>query len=436
MPNRHRTPRAAFRLSACVIVTVFFTTFAAAQTETVLHDFVMQSGTLPFSGVVLDSHDNIYGTTQNGGRQSVGTVYELSPSSGGGWTYTVLHNFSYKVANDGFYSVSTPIFNAGNLYGTTLWGGAADDGTVFEMVQQSDGTWNEKLIYSFHGTDGQFAEASITADASGNLYGTTTYGGSTFGTTECEGSAESGCGVVFQLKPDANGGWVERVLWNFSKNGTDGLNPTGGVVFDAAGNLYGTTLFGGTYNYGIVFELSPTTSGEWKETILHSFDHNGTDGFFPSTGKLVFDAHGNLYGTTEDGGSGNNPQGTIFRLEPSSSGTWTETIIRSFQVAGGNGAVPNGSLIFDASGNLYGTTEFGGDFHNGTVFELSPASGGRWTIKNLHSFGAYPDGSFPVSGVTFDSIGNLYGSSENGGTGKNVGNCSYYNCGTVFEVTP
>lgn len=411
---------------------------ALAQTETILHNFTMSTGVLPNSGVVFDTHGNLYGTAVDGGRQDVGTLFELSPLSGGTWTYNVLHNFSYGVTSDGYYPESTPIVDtAGNLYGTTVWGGANNAGTVYEMVSQSNGSWNEKLIYSFNGTDGQFVQSSLTLDASGNLYGTTSYGGSTYG-SECIGAAESGCGVVFQLKPEANGGWAEKVLWSFSKDGTDGYIPWGGVILDSAGNLYGTTLYGGAYGYGMVYELSPTPSGTWTETIMHNFDHNGADGFYPNTGKLIFDAEGNLYGSTQDGGSGgNNPRGTIYELSPSSGGIWTEKILQTFQAAGGDGGVPNGSLIFDASGNIYGTasTGGGGNFHLGTVFELSPHENGTWSLTALHRFEYYPDGAFPVSGVIMDGAGNLYGTTENGGTGGNI-QCSYYRCGTVFEITP
>ena len=425
-----------FFLIVLALTGLMLSTPASAQTETVLHNFTTASGILPYSGVVFDAHGNLYGTAINGGWNDSGVVYQLSPSGDGNWTYSVLHNFRFGVANDGYYPESVPIFDsAGNLYGTSVWGGANADGIAYEMVPQADGSWNWKLIHSFNGTDGEFITAGLTWDATGNLYGTTTYGGSTYGSV-CIGPAESGCGVVYQLEPDAKGGWVEHVLWNFSQNGADGYNPYGGVVFDAAGNLYGTTLYGGAYNYGIVYELSPTANGAWKETVLHSFDRNGTDGFYPNTGNLVLDTEGNLYGATADGGGGNYFEGTIFELSPSSGGTWTETIIQRFKVKGATGTIPNGSLIFDASGNLYGTTEDGGSNDNGLVFELSPNTNGEWTMKVLYNFDLVTDGVSPIDGVVFDNAGNLYGATQLGGTGYDFAQCGHLNCGTVFEVTP
>src|SRR5664279_2548239 len=182
----------------------------------------------------------------------------------------------------------------------------------------------------------------------------------------------------------------DTVLHSFSNNGTDGIVPDGGVIFDAAGNLYGTTAGGGTYSKGTVFELTPTAGGGWTEKVLYSFNGNGTDGYAPYSG-LVFDAAGNLYGTTEVGGTFN--YGAVFELTPAAGGTWTEQVVYSFANNGTDGTVPKAGVIFDAAGNLYGTTSQGGTYTLGALFELTPAAGGTWTEQVLHSFGNGTDGA-------------------------------------------
>src|ERR1019366_2578878 len=276
----------------------------------------------------------------------------------------------------------------------------------------------EKVLHNFNndGTDGYYPEVGLIVDAAGNLYGTTTAGG----------AYNSGTG--FELTPAAGGGWTETVLHNFG-NGTDGATPYAGLIFDAAGNLYGTTQYGGTYGVGTVFELTPAGGGSWTEKVLYSFNHNGADGGVPAAG-LIFDAAGNLYGTTVNGGTGSNCVlgcGTVFELTPAAGGGWTEQVLHSFNNNGADGSTPFAGLIFDAAGNLYGTTFAGGTYGYGTVFELTPAAGGGWTETVLHNFGNGTDGTAPYAGLIFDAAGNLYGTTFVGGT---------YGYGTVFEVTP
>src|ERR1039458_4539934 len=205
----------------------------------------------------------------------------------------------------------------------------------------------------------------------------------------------------------------EQVLHSFQNDGADGVDPYAGLIFDGAGNLYGTTWQGGTYGYGTVFELTPTAGGTWTENVLWSFG-SGTDGTSPVAG-LIFDAVGNLYGTTLQGGT--YGYGTVFELTPAAGGTWTEKVLYSFG-SGTDGANPYAVLIFDAAGNLYGTTYFGGssDAGNGTVFEVSPSAGGVWTEHVLHRFGNGTDGIWPQAGLVFDAVGNLYGTTSVGGT--------------------
>jgi uncharacterized repeat protein (TIGR03803 family) len=313
---------------------------------------------------------------------------------------------------------------AGNLYGTTSVGGTHNWGTVFELSPAAGGGWTEKVLYSFASVpDGSWPMSALIFDAAGNLYGTTLSGGTNNG------------GTVFELSPDGGGGWTEKVLHNFGIGGIDGDEPQAGLIFDAAGNLYGTTGRGGGTFYGTVFELSPDGGGGWTEQVLHSFGA-GTDGAFPYAG-LIFDAAGNLYGTTYEGGAFDTCAaegcGTVFELMPAAGGNWTEKVLYSFDYNSGGGIAPSANLIFDGAGNLYGTTSSGyyGD-SNGTVFELSPTAGGNWTEQVLHSFGSGTDGNNPVGSLIFDFAGNLYGTTAWGGTFSSCLN----GCGTVFELMP
>jgi uncharacterized repeat protein (TIGR03803 family) len=279
----------------------------------------------------------------------------------------------------------------------------------------------EQVLYAFNGASGSDSISGLIFDGSGNLYGTTYSGGTS---TNCGG----GCGTVFELTPVLGGGWTETVLYSFGSNSTDGTNPQGNLIFDAVGNLYGTTELGGAYRFGTVFELTPT-SGGWTEKLLHSFRGSVTkDGYAPLAG-LAFDGK-NFYGTTQLGGAYN--YGVVFELVPTKSGGWSEKVLHTFKNKKGDGAYPYASLILDATGNLYSTTSAGGTNGGGTVFELTPGTGGVWTETILYSFkrkGAV--GFAPESPVIFDAKGNLYGTTLSGGSGT----CNY-GCGTAFELTP
>jgi uncharacterized repeat protein (TIGR03803 family) len=283
--------------------------------------------------------------------------------------------------------------------------------TVTCMVAQ------EKVLHSFDGTNGSSPFDGLVFDAEGNLYGTT---------YAC-GYAD---GVVFELTPSAHGSWTESILHTFSNVGTvgDRENPYPGLIFDAAGNLYGTTEVGGPNGYGTVFELAHEAGGSWTETILHGFSNKDGSGFDP-IGGLVFDAAGNLYGTTYGGGAYGTPDGggTAFELSPKPGGGWTEKVLHNFG-KGADGSQPHAGLIFDAAGNLYGTTLTGGAYGHGTAFELSRRSGGAWTEKVLHNFNDNSkDGFAPSASLIPDGAGNLYGTTANGGASG---------FGMVFEVTP
>jgi uncharacterized repeat protein (TIGR03803 family) len=411
---------------ASFTVTVLVTSTWAATNwnEKVLHSFCNRrncaDGYYPYDGLIFDASGNLYGTTYQGGTYGYGTVFELTPTAGGGWAEKVLHGFNDE---DGYGPFAGLIFDAaGNLYGTTTSGGAFNQGTVFELTPTAGGGWTEQVLYSFcsqtNCTDGAYPLAGLIFDAAGNLYGATYNGG----IYPC---GAYGCGTVFELSPTAGGGWTETVLHSFG-NGTDGAFPYAGLIFDAAGNLYGTTTGGGTYRGGTVFQLTPTAGGGWAEQVLYSFcsQTNCTDGGGP--GGLIFDAAGNLYGTT--GGGGAYGGGTVFELSPTAGGGWTEKVLHSFNGTDGTGP---SAVIFDAAGNLYGTTEYGGAYGgnlgDGTVFELTPTAGGGWTEKVLHSFGNGTDGAWPLAGLIIDAAGNLYGMTWIGGD---------YGGGTVFALTP
>ncbi len=402
-----------------VAILVMTSTFAVAQKERVLHSFNSRDGAFPYGSLIFDSSGNLYGTTMDEGVYDSGDVFELSPTEAAIWTETILYSFDYGIDNDGSAPNAGVIFDAaGNLYGTTVAGGAYYGGTVFELSPTADGNWTETILYSFmnNGLDGQDPESSLTLDAAGNLYGTTYRGGT--------GGCSYGCGTVFEVSPVAGGGWTETVLHTFGTSGSkDGQAPYGSLIFDALGNLYGTTSSGGAHGCGTVFELSPTAGGKWTETVLHSFDGPSKDGAYPFAG-LIFDNAGNLYGTTNGGGA--HDFGTVFELTPvvPAAGSWSTKVLHSFN--GRDGYAPLSSLIFDASGHLYGTTFWGGnstcETGCGVVFELTPNPSG-WTEKRLSFNGK--DGSWPYAGPIFDTSGNLYGTATHGGSG---------NTGVVFEI--
>lgn len=392
----------------------------AAQTESVLYSFPHYKNGYPNGALLFDSAGNLYGTAGGGGvrNKDYGMVFELEPVNG--WTLNIARVFDFK---DGAVPTGGLISDAsGNVYGTTYQGGAGlcqqsgsvvGCGTVFELSPKIGGGWTEKVLHSFSGTgDGYGPSSGVIMDAAGNLYGTAPYGGPHTG------------GVVFELSPKVGGGWTETVLCVFGHfYNSNGAAPYGGLVL-AGGNLYGTTESGGAFERGTVFELSPKTGGGWAETVLYSFAGGIIDGQTPYS-EVIFDGSGNLYGTTANGGIYQG--GTAFELSPSAGG-WIETILHSFAIDGADGTNPVGGLVFDAAGNLYGTTSSGGaNLAAGTVFKLAPAVGG-WTLTTLYNFNPNNgDAHSPFSTLILDASGNLYGTTGSGGA---------WGFGAVFEVTP
>ncbi len=350
-------------------------------------------------------------------------------------TEKVLYSFcGYSNDCTGYFPQGNLILdNAGNLYGTT-YRGNTDDGNVFELSPGSNGTWTETVLYSFTGGgDGGYPNGGLIFDAAGNLYGVTQSGGN----TNCN------CGTVFELSPGRNGTWTETVLYSFT--GPDGYGPRAGLTFDSAGNLYGTTQGGGAIGSGTVYQLTPGSNGLWTEKVIHSFNPKVKDGWTPFS-PVTFDTSGNLYGTTQRGGTGGG-YGTVFQLTPHANGKWTEKLLRSFGGDGKDGASPWAGVILDAAGNLYGTTNHGGTDRSGcifqqqgqgcgTVFQLTPGANGKWTETVLHSFSNNgKDGYEPQASLILDAAGNLYGTTVWGGSAQGS-ECYGDGCGIVFQLTP
>lgn len=392
--------------------------------------------------------------------------------------------YTFRGGSDGNLPFAPLVADAkGNLYGTTSEGGGSicnggeGCGTIFELIAPASpsGTWQEKVLYAFAGgADGSYPVGGLILDSGGNLYGTTEWGGD-LNSTAC-GNPQYGCGVVFELSPPKipGGAWTETVLYAF-EGAPDGAGPETALVFDKAGNLYGTTVLGGTENAGAIFELSPNSGGTWAESVIYSF-MGLADGELP-TSSPIFDTSGNLYGTTfstvyqlvppisggtwslntinvfnnkyaiENGGllfdpsgdlfvaltySGEKGNGVAFELiPPQSSGPWTEVTLHNFN--GGSDAHPNG-LVEDASGNLYGTTQGNQNNAAGEIFKLANLPNG-WVQTVLHSFSdtRLNQGLFPQAPLVYGKWKALYGTTwEGGGSNKNC----YYGCGTVFGFLP
>jgi len=392
--------------------------YATAAKYEVLYRFQGASdGSQPTGSLVVDALGNLYGTTAEGGsgqcqmNQQVvgcGTVFELSPPAGKNkyWTKTVLYDFQGPDGNSPSALIAD---SAGNLYGVTEFGGNGQCnnwqipgcGTVFELSPAA-GAWTETILYNFQGSsDGELPAVALVSDSAGNLYGTTML------------SDGSGPGVVFELSPPGagDGQWTEAVL--FSGYGNRVPNDLyASLILDQKGDLYSTSVFGGTYDAGTVFELRrpETKGGAWTEINLYSFD-NGDGPVSP----VIFDSKGNLYGTLFAGGL----WGEVFQLSPprKKGGAWTENVLYSFG-GGTAGLDPFSGLIFDQSGNLYSNT-YGDDGTNpivfGTVYKLIRRANSSWGESLLHEFEDHP-AEFPVGKLVFGSQGELYGATAAGDT--------------------
>ena len=387
---------------------------AQAQTFTVLHSFTDGAdGAEPYAGVTMDRMGNLYGTTTaGGGNNGGGTVFKLS-HRGTGWTLSTL--YAFVQTGDGSLPAARVVFSPdGTLYGTTYYGGQTGNGTVFNL--RPPATACRSVLCPW--TETVLYSFTGGNDGSHPYFGDLIFdsAGNIYGTTNVGGA--HGEGVVFKLT-HSNGDWTESVLYSFT-GGNDGSYPYSGVIFDSTGNLYGTATYGGSGFNGAVYELSPSGSG-WTESTVYSFTGGASDGGSP-IGGITFDAHGNLYGTTNVGGPGDG--GTAWELTPS-GGNWNFTLLQGFEGYQG----PYDTPTLDAAGNVYGTSIFSGG-GDGEAFELTP-SGGGWHYTSYAFNGN--DGYAPTGGVVLDAEGNLYGTTFAGGTGHGQ-NCS--GCGVVFEISP
>jgi uncharacterized repeat protein (TIGR03803 family) len=393
-----RAPRGAMVLVITAVLVAFATQSLEARTLKTLYAFKgSPDGSGPNTGPIQDKLGNFYSTTYAGGIKQWGTVYKIDPKG----KETVLHSF--VGGKDGTTPTSGLIMDAeGNLYGTTHLGGSSNcfDGTgcgvVYKMSHSKRG-WQETILYVFTGgADGAYpAYGNLARDAAGNFYGTTLYGGS--------GNWPNGSGVVYKLTHTSSG-WKEHVLYAFGKNSqTDGASPYGGVILGAAGNVYGTTYYGGSSGFGTVFKIDPSGS----ETVLYNFKAGTTDGGGPFDAP-VRDEAGNLYGTTAYGGDPTCSCGTVFKIDANG----TETLLHIFTGYPFDGDGP-GLLVQDQAGDLYGTTGSGGNNSNcrdsnnqpsgcGVIFEVNTK--GKEII--LHNF-SVGDGVGPA-GLNLNG-GSLYG---------------------------
>lgn len=398
-------------------------------------------GSQPTGGLVADAAGNIYGTTSGGGNSECGfstpfcgTIFKLSRGTDGQWMYQLLYKFNG--GTDGAGPSGSLVFDAaGNLYGTTISGGNPEVcngegcGTVFKLSPNHDGGWTESILYSFLGSsDAEQPGTGVIFDSTGNLYGAA--GG---------GCIEQCNGTIFKLSPTQQGTWTESIIYTFL-GGTDGGFPSA-LTLDKNGNLFGTTLSGGETqppcDCGTVFEMTLSSSGQWTKQLLYSFT-DGLDGGSPSSG-VTLDNAGNLYGETFDGGSFACPQsgcGVVYQLA-FNSGEWKLHVVNTFNgVDGSKGSQPTGGLTFDTEGDLYGTTSGGGNLacNNGngcgTVFKLSPKTGGGFALSLVGEFNG-TNGTGPNYGVILNA-GALFGTTFSGGNQ----NCSPTGCGVTFGTTP
>lgn len=407
---------------ALALVTSLMSICAAGQsTEIVLHAFKGGSdGGHPTSGLAFDPAGNLYGVTTKGGNQNCGdysngcgTVFRLTLSGSGKW---VEEQLGIVPGGDaGGDPVNIVSDTSGNLFITEFNHGVHGEGQIAELSPDGHGGWTKSLVHAFAGLDGEYPNG-VTLDSAGNLYGMT------------QGNSSTGdYGLVFKISKNSSGHWVDQTLYKFNSDG-GGIPDDATVALDAAGNLYGTLYDGGNSmacNFypacGVVFQLSPSAGGGVNETVLHNFTGEA-DGNFPS-GNLIVDAAGNVYGTTLLGGPSNN--GVVFELSPQAGGQWQESTLYAF-TGEADGSEPNG-IAFGADGNIYGST-------GTSIFELTPNGNGGWNESTLYStlIGGTTGGNGFMGGVVFDSSGNLYGTAQYGG----LNNCKHPSggCGVVYEI--
>ena len=415
--SRKTSNASALTLALAIVLTlmVALTQAAPAQTYRVIYAFTGGiDGSGPPAGVTMDAAGNLYGTAFGAGAQRYGTVFKLSHQNSS-WVFAPL--YSFQNVPDGANPGARVIFSPnGALYGTTYAGGAGCNGvgcgTVFKLTPPA--TFCRNVLCSWdetvlHRFEGGNDGFSPFAEVVFDR------AGNLYGTTYGGGTYDSG--TVYQMTSSG----AEGVIYSFT-GGSDGALPQADVILDSVGNLYGTTSTNGAY--GTVYELTPSGS-RWIEHTLHGFENYGM-GASP-IGGVIFDASGDLFGTTVY--SGSNGGGTVFELTPL-GGIWAFTVTYALHGNGNEG--PSANLILDSDGNLYGTTYVDGAYGFGGVFKLT-RSGSEWTYTSLHDFTGGSDGGGPLGQVIFGANGNLYGTTALGG---NLADCDGVGCGGVFEITP
>ncbi len=417
--------RISILATALILATLAITPLANAATENLLYTFGEQTAFWPQGALLEDGSGNFYGTTRGGGAYGVGTVFELSPPAvaGGAWTLTTLYSF-VPYGSGGYLPISDLVRDQkGSFYGTFYSGGdpTCNCGGVYKLTAPAvaGGAWTEAAIYSFTESDGHLpVPFALALTTTGTLYGTTVAGGT------------YGGGVLYQLTTKTGKTYTETVLYSFGEVG-DASVPNGPIAMDAKGSLYGVTSQGGAFNQGTVFKYVPASGTHAAvESLLYSFGGSSSTGATPS-GNLVFDTGGNIYGVTNLGGS--NGFGVVYSLAPANP-SWTESVLFTFTLS--TGINPVGGLTWNHSNNnLYGTTSALGSVTtgDGTVFKLVPPSvkGGTWTQSTLYQFAYAVTGGYPTGAVTLDTkTGYLYGVALNGG----VVGCDLF-CGTAWQIT-
>jgi uncharacterized repeat protein (TIGR03803 family) len=406
-------------------VAVLVPVCSASAREKILYTFSGKHTEYPESAPIFDSAGNLYGVAQSTKLDCECLVYKLTPGADGRWTLTTIYESDWDLTGSLVFDPS------GNLYGETVTGGALNNGSVFRLTPGSNGRWTQTELYSFKGgNDGQSPYGNLVLDTAGDIFGVTWAGG---GGNNCGGY---GCGTAFELSPNENGRWTERVIYRFSGGGNNGPLPWS-LALSATGKLYGTTFSGGGGNAcdgsgylgcGTVFELSRNSHGGWSQRTIYNFQGGPVDGQGPNS--LLSVSADTLYGTTQFGCT-RFDTGCAFELNRNDQGRWVETIIHRFPSDPGDGGGPVGPLALDAAGNVYGATE-GLYYFGAIIFELIPSPGGDWKEVVLRAFTGGKDGGSPQAGITLDSAGNIYGTASQGG---NKANC-YYGCGLVFELMP
>jgi len=414
------TSRSMFVRVAMPFLLLLASTISLHATASVIHSFLGGTdGSTQGTSLVFDTAGNLYGATQVGGNPACshgcGTVFELSPATGGGWTESVIYTFQGGGAGDGANPIGgLTIDAAGNLYGETLTGGTHGCGTVYRLAPGTSG-WTETVLYGFcasgHNGDGSNPAGKVIFDSAGTLYGVTTLGG------------RNNTGVVYTLTPTTSGMWTQTVLYTFPATGGALGNEPAGIIFDAAGTLWGVTTFGGTVavnGSGVVFQLIKNTSGVWTQRVIKTFSTNAADVQTP-TGGMIFDATGNLYMTMSRGAQGG---ASVFELSPVTGGKYQGHVLHAFQ--GPQVVQPYEALAFDSAGSLYSASSVGGGACDcGLVYKLTP-SGSSWLSTILLTMNG-TSGNEPIGGVALDTAGDAFAATQFGGSKK---------VGVVLEFTP